>query len=118
MNIFDLGIKDDVFDVVISSGVLHHTKDARRAFAAIVRKAKPGGLVVVGLYNSFGTRADLMRSKLIGVLGREYRLCRAQSDPRQTQGGDLGQGPVLQSARDLASIDEVIGWFARTTSII
>ena len=38
----------------ISSGVLHHTKDARRAFASIVRKAKPGGIVIVGLYNTFG----------------------------------------------------------------
>ena len=46
MNIFELGIKDAAFDVVISSGVLHHTKDARRAFASIVPKAKPGGVVV------------------------------------------------------------------------
>ena len=37
--------------MVISTGVLHHTKDARAAFASIVRKAKPGGLIVVGLYN-------------------------------------------------------------------
>ena len=29
MNIFDLGIKDEAFDVVISNGVLHHTYDAR-----------------------------------------------------------------------------------------
>jgi 2-polyprenyl-3-methyl-5-hydroxy-6-metoxy-1,4-benzoquinol methylase len=52
MNIFDLAVKDDSFDVVLSSGVLHHTKDARRAFASIVRKAKPGGIVIVGLYNT------------------------------------------------------------------
>src|SRR6185437_10327070 len=45
MNIFELGIKDERFDVVISSGVLHHTKDARRAFALIARKAKHGGIV-------------------------------------------------------------------------
>ena len=54
MNIFDLAVKDECFDVVISTGVLHHTRDARRAFAAIMRKAKPGGIVVVGLYNAFG----------------------------------------------------------------
>lgn len=42
MNIFELAIKDASFDVVISHGVLHHTFDARRAFAQICRKVKPG----------------------------------------------------------------------------
>jgi len=41
------------FDVVYSSGVLHHTPDPREAFAKIVPLARPGGLIVVGLYNSF-----------------------------------------------------------------
>src|SRR5262249_21008183 len=48
MNIFNLAIKDNSFDVVISHGVLHHTYDARKAFSEIVRKAKPGGIVMVG----------------------------------------------------------------------
>ena len=40
MNIFDLAIKDNAFDVVISHGVLHHTFDARRAFSNVARKVK------------------------------------------------------------------------------
>jgi 2-polyprenyl-3-methyl-5-hydroxy-6-metoxy-1,4-benzoquinol methylase len=62
MNIFDLAVKDESFDVVISTGVLHHTRDARRAFAAITRKAKPGGIVVVGLYNAYGRVPTFLRS--------------------------------------------------------
>ena len=51
MNIFDLAIKDNCFDVVIAHGCLHHTFDARRAFAQIVKKLKPGGIIIAGLYN-------------------------------------------------------------------
>lgn len=40
--------------VGISSGVLHHTADPRGGFASLVRAVAPGGLVVVGLYNTLG----------------------------------------------------------------
>ena len=69
MNIFDLAIKDNSFDVVISHGVLHHTFDPRRAFSHIARKLKPGGTVVVGLYNRYGRVPTWVRSKLIGLFG-------------------------------------------------
>jgi SAM-dependent methyltransferase len=46
------GLPRGVFDVVYSSGVLHHTPDPRAAFAAVVQLARPGGIVVVGLYNT------------------------------------------------------------------
>ncbi len=69
MNIFDLAVKDGSFDVVISHGVLHHTFDARRAFAHIVRKVKPGGIVMVGLYNRYARVPTWLRSKVIGIFG-------------------------------------------------
>jgi len=47
------GLRAGAFDVVYSSGVLHHTPDPRAAFARIARLAKPGGMIVVGLYNAF-----------------------------------------------------------------
>jgi len=69
MNIFDLAVRDESFDVVISHGVLHHTFDARRAFSAIARKVKPGGIIMVGLYNSYARIPTWIRSKLIGLTG-------------------------------------------------
>jgi len=69
MNIFDLAVRDHSFDVVISHGVLHHTFDARRAFASIARKARPGGIVMVGLYNRYARIPTWARSKIIGVTG-------------------------------------------------
>lgn len=42
--------RDGAFDVIHSSGVLHHTPDTRRAFDAVARLAKPGGTLAVWLY--------------------------------------------------------------------
>ena len=69
MNLFDLAVLDASFDVVISHSVLHHTFDARRAFAAIAHKAKPGGIIMVGLYNSYARIPTWLRSKVIGLTG-------------------------------------------------
>ena len=46
------GLKPESFDVVYSAGVLHHTADPAAAFAAVVPLARPGGIVVVGVYNA------------------------------------------------------------------
>jgi ubiquinone/menaquinone biosynthesis C-methylase UbiE len=46
------GLKAAAFDVVYCSGVLHHTPDPRAAFARVARLARPGGMIVLGLYNA------------------------------------------------------------------
>jgi len=50
-NLNALPLKAGAFDLVYSSGVLHHTPDPRAAFSRIVRAARPGGMIVLGLYN-------------------------------------------------------------------
>jgi ubiquinone/menaquinone biosynthesis C-methylase UbiE len=45
-------LRSHAFDVVYSSGVLHHTPNPREAFAHVARLARPGGMVIVGVYNS------------------------------------------------------------------
>jgi SAM-dependent methyltransferase len=47
------GLKAGAFDVVFSSGVLHHTEDPRRSFARLAELARPGGTIVLGVYNAF-----------------------------------------------------------------
>src|SRR5260370_20500883 len=61
------GLRAGSFDVVYSSGVLHHTPDPRAAFARIARLAKPGGMIVVGLYNAFA-RIPLRLRRLVARL--------------------------------------------------
>jgi SAM-dependent methyltransferase len=47
------GLKRGAFDVVYSSGVVHHTPDPRASFAQLARLARPGGTIVLGVYNAF-----------------------------------------------------------------
>ena len=47
------GLKAGAFDVVFSSGVLHHTPDPRASFARLAELARPGGTIVLGVYNAF-----------------------------------------------------------------
>ena len=47
------GLRAGAFDVVYSSGVLHHTPNPRASFARIAALARPGGMIVLGLYNAF-----------------------------------------------------------------
>ena len=60
------GLSAGAFDIVYSSGVLHHTPDPRRAFRNLVRLARPGGAIVVGLYN----RMARIPTRLRGLLAR------------------------------------------------
>jgi 2-polyprenyl-3-methyl-5-hydroxy-6-metoxy-1,4-benzoquinol methylase len=112
MNIFNLAIKDESFDVVISHGVLHHTYDARAAFAQIVKKVKPGGIVVVGLYNSYARIMTWIRSKLIRTFGPkiDYVVRNRIHDERKAQIWIEDQ--YFNPHETWHSIGEVQGWFA------
>ena len=46
-----LPFADESFDHTISIGVLHHTPDCRRGFAELARVTRPGGAMIVFLYN-------------------------------------------------------------------
>ncbi len=59
------GLRKASFDVVYSSGVLHHTPNPRAAFARVAPLARPGGMIVVGLYNAFA-RIPFRLRRLLG----------------------------------------------------
>jgi SAM-dependent methyltransferase len=58
------GLKKGAFDLVYSSGVLHHTQDPSASFHAIAQLARPNGLIVIGLYNFFA-RVPLRLRRLV-----------------------------------------------------
>ena len=55
-DLFKLPFRPDTFDIVYSVGVLHHTPDARGAFAAIQPLVKPGGFFSIFVHGQ-GNRA-------------------------------------------------------------
>jgi SAM-dependent methyltransferase len=60
-DLFRLPFKENVFDIVFSIGVLHHTPSAKDAFEQLPQYLKKDGVAAVWLYNAYN-RMD-MRSK-------------------------------------------------------
>ena len=74
MNIFNMQFKDEVFDYVISNGVLHHTYDTEIAFSKILKPLKKRGYVIIGLYHKYGRLYTNLRQKLIQTFGEEFKF--------------------------------------------
>ena len=55
------GLREGAFDVVYCSGVLHHTPDPEASFRAIAPLVRPGGVIVIGLYNAYARLPHRLR---------------------------------------------------------
>lgn len=65
------GLRAGAFDFVYASGVLHHTPNPRASFARVAALARPGGIIVIGLYNAFA-RIPLRLRRFVARMSR-YR---------------------------------------------
>ena len=74
INLFRPPFRTASFDVVISNGVLHHTSDCAGAFRSIAPLVKPGGIIIIGLYNWLGRLPTLWRRWLIDKFGETGAL--------------------------------------------
>jgi SAM-dependent methyltransferase len=72
MNIFNMFFYDEYFDVVISNGVLHHTHNPKLAFSKLCNVLKNHGLIVIGLYHSYGRIIHNIRQSLTKILGKNF----------------------------------------------
>jgi SAM-dependent methyltransferase len=109
------GLKAGAFDVVYSAGVLHHTPDPRASFARLAALARPGGVIVLGLYNAFARLPMRLRRLVSRLTGRRIvpfdpvlRERQRQPDRRAAWLRDQYQHPE-EHRHTLA---EVQGWFA------
>src|SRR5438874_12753566 len=109
------GMRAGAFDVVYSSGVLHHTPDPSAAFARIVRLARPGGMIVLGVYNAFA-RIPLRARRFVARLsGYRYIPCDPvlrdrQSEPARRKAWVQDQYQHPEEHRH--TLAEVQSWFA------
>jgi SAM-dependent methyltransferase len=112
MNLFRPGLRDSFFDFVISNGVLHHTNDARRAFARISRLAKPGGYVLVGLYSAYSRQIHYARRALYRLTGVTSRLLDPQFGRVAAHGKREAwfQDQYCHPHESCHTLDEVLGW--------
>ncbi len=116
MNLLRPCIRPGAMDIVISNGVLHHTADTERAFKTIAPLVKPGGYLIVGLYNWVGrVRTDLRRGlyRLFGesmlVLDPHLRQNLAP-EKRRAWINDQYRHPQERKH----TLSEVLGWFKDT----
>jgi carbamoyltransferase len=73
MNLFRPAFKPGQFDVVLCNGVLHHTGDPYGGFQQLVSLLKPGGYIVIGLYNTYGRLFTDLRRRLFSLTGGRGR---------------------------------------------
>jgi SAM-dependent methyltransferase len=72
MNLFRPIFRPESFDLVISNGVLLTTWDPFRAFQSIARLVKPGGYILIGLYNKYGRLITDFRRLLFRLTGDRF----------------------------------------------
>lgn len=116
MNLFRLPLAPERFDVVICTGVLHHTSNPARGFDGLLPLVKLGGYVVIGLYNRCGRLKTRLRRAGLRIFGERF----AALDPYlrgQDVKGAKRTAWLMDQYRNphesLHTIDELLGWFHR-----
>jgi SAM-dependent methyltransferase len=109
------GLRAGSFDVVYSSGVLHHTPDPSAAFASLARLARPGGTIIVGVYNAFARIPVRARRALARLSGYRFIPCDPvlrdrESEPARCAAWLRDQYQHPEEHRH--TLAEVQGWFA------
>ena len=115
-DIFDDVLTDEYFDFIWTNGVLHHTKNPKKAFEMCIKTLKKEGYILVGLYNSIGRIRTKIRKYIFKIFGKKIVifldpvLRNLKSDsPDQIEAWirDQYEHPVESTH----SIDEVLDWF-------
>jgi SAM-dependent methyltransferase len=102
------------FDVVFSSGVVHHTPNPKAAFAHISRLARSGGAIVLGVYNAFArlpSRLRRLAARLSGfrVIPFDPVLRERRHEPARRDAWLRDQYQHPEEHRH--TLAEVQGWF-------
>jgi SAM-dependent methyltransferase len=118
-NVLDWDQPSESFDYVFCNGVLHHTSDPYGGFRNLVAITRPGGRIVVGLYNRYGRSMLRVRRRVVRLISRvdptaknraiRRQLVELEEDEakRHTWYADQYEHPH-ESAHTVA---EVLGWF-------
>lgn len=103
------------FDLVVSIGALHHTKDCRAAFVHAASFVRPGGHVFVGLYHLHGRRPFLdLFHDILATSGEAAALAKFRAMvPEQTDETHVlswFRDQVLHPHETQHSLCEVLDW--------
>lgn len=75
-SIFQLPYPDNIFDIIYSNGVIHHTVEPRKALQELIRKLAPGGLIGIYIYAKKPFLRELADSQIMKITtAMSYRKC-------------------------------------------
>jgi 2-polyprenyl-3-methyl-5-hydroxy-6-metoxy-1,4-benzoquinol methylase len=102
------------FDVVVCTGVLHHTPEPAAAFATVAELARPGGVLVIGLYNAYARiphrlRRLVARATGFRVFPRDPVLDDRRAEPARREAWLRDQ--YLHPEEHRHTVGEVQRWF-------
>jgi SAM-dependent methyltransferase len=117
MNLFRPVFRPESFDAVISNGVLHHTSDPFGGFRSISRLVKPGGVIMIGLYNTYGRLLTDVRRYLFNTFGEgltffDSRLRDKSLDETRRRTWFMDQYKHPHESKH--TYGEVLDWFEQT----
>lgn len=104
--------RSGAFDVVICSGVLHHTPDPRASFHALVPLVRPGGYLVLGLYNAWARIPLRLRRavyRLTGIVPFDPVLRDRRAEPARREAWLRDQ--YLHPEEHSHTLSDVQSWF-------
>jgi len=91
-----LPLRDAAFDCVYSYGVVHHTTDPAGVVRELTRALKPGGTMLVYLYEDFADRSLVWRSSLEAI--RLLRQLTTRLPPKTLMALCRAVGPLIFAA--------------------
>lgn len=117
MNLFKTVFREKQFDFVICNGVLHHTNDPYGGFRSIAQLVRPGGFIVIGLYNKYGRIWTDLRRKVFNLTGNRFQFLDpylAREDVGETKKVTWFADQYLHPHESKHTMDEVFQWFDET----
>lgn len=113
-DLFDLALRKKYFDVVICTGVLHHTSDPKKGFENFLKYLRPNGIIIVGLYNKIMRLPLILKKPLFKI----FKEKAAFLDPYLKRYKISGKKKTawindqyLHPHESTHTIDEVLMWF-------
>lgn len=66
-SVLDMPFEDETFDIVLSSGVIHHTLYPEKAFSELARVLKPNGYLILFVYNTWAHVIPNLRREIVSL---------------------------------------------------
>jgi len=117
MNLFKPCFKPNQFDVILCSGVLHHTSEPFAGFQTLLPLLKSGGHIVIGMYNRYGRLLTDLRRQVFCRTGGRFKwidpvLRSGSRSKAQKQAWFADQYSHPHESKH--TIGEVLHWFDHT----